>query len=113
MSDAIQLSDVERASVLRHREVWAEENAALIKFGRQYDVPDGTGYAWQKQEAELTRMACQSAFATGDGTWHAILHEEVAEAFAESDPARLRAELIQVAAVALRWIDAIDSRDQT
>lgn len=94
-------------------EVLAEIQHAWTKFGNQFDVPNGTGYAWQKHEAELSRMACQSAFSTGDGTWHAILHEEVAEAFAESDPARLRAELIQVAAVALRWIDAIDSRDQT
>lgn len=39
-----------------------------------------------------------------------ILLEEVAEAFAESDPARLRAELIQVAAVAVQWVEAIDRR---
>jgi hypothetical protein len=39
-----------------------------------------------------------------------ILVEEVAEALSESDPQRLRAELIQVAAVAVAWVEAIDRR---
>jgi hypothetical protein len=39
-----------------------------------------------------------------------ILREEVYEAFAEEDPAALRTELIQVAAVAATWVDAIDRR---
>ena len=39
-----------------------------------------------------------------------ILAEEVAEVYAESDPDRLRAELIQVAAVCVQWIEAIDGR---
>jgi hypothetical protein len=39
-----------------------------------------------------------------------VLDEEVWEAFAESDPAKLRAELVQVAAVAFRWIEALDAR---
>ena len=37
-----------------------------------------------------------------------ILLEEVAEAFSESDPNLLRAELIQVAAVAVAWVEKID-----
>lgn len=46
----------------------------------------------------------------GDGTvtwWH-ILREEVFEAAAEGDPAKLRAELVQVATVAVKMIDALD-----
>lgn len=87
-----------------------ELDRADTRFGNQFEIPDGTGAAWQKHEADLSRMACQSAFSTGDGTWHAVLHEEVMEAFAESDPEALRAELLQVAAVAIRWIDALDHR---
>ena len=34
--------------------------------------------------------------------------EEVAEAFEEHDPARLRSELVQVAAVAVAWVEKID-----
>ena len=37
-----------------------------------------------------------------------ILTEEFFEALAESDPLKLRAELIQVAAVAVQWIECID-----
>ena len=48
----------------------------------------------------------------GDGsvTFEHILTEEWAEAMAESDPDALRAELVQVAAVAVQWIEAIDIR---
>ena len=46
--------------------------------------------------------------ATASGT--ASCWEEVFEAFAEDDPKLLRAELVQVAAVALQWADAIDRR---
>ncbi|MBD3753439.1 MAG: hypothetical protein IE935_13740 [Micrococcales bacterium] len=49
---------------------------------------------------------------TGELTWRDILLEEVFEAFAEEDPARLRAELIQVAAVATQWVEAIDRRSK-
>lgn len=44
--------------------------------------------------------------------WRTILAEEVYEAFAETDPARLRHELVQVAAVAAAWVEDIDSRSQ-
>lgn len=42
--------------------------------------------------------------------WDGILLEEVYEALAEADPAKLRVELVQVAAVAVAWIEAIDRR---
>lgn len=61
-------------------------------------------------EAACARRDCASAFRVGKGTWRHILQEEVAEAFAELDPAPLREELIQVAAVAVAWIEAIDRR---
>lgn len=50
--------------------------------------------------------------AAKDGTleWTGILLEEVYEAISESDDNALRAELIQVAAVAVAWIEALDRR---
>lgn len=42
--------------------------------------------------------------------WLPILLEEVFEAGAETDPAKLRDELIQVAAVCAAWINDIDQR---
>ena len=91
-------------------DVIAEIIEAEAKFGRQYDVPDGTGMSSWAEIADRRRLACQRAFQDGMGSWRLILNEEIAEAFAQDDPARLRAELLQVAAVALRWIDAIDER---
>lgn len=46
----------------------------------------------------------------GNTAWDGVLLEEVYEALAEEDPARIRAELVQVAAVAVNWIGAIDRR---
>lgn len=42
--------------------------------------------------------------------WDGVLLEEVYEALAERDPARQRAELVQVAAVAVAAIEALDRR---
>ncbi|WP_327710062.1 DUF6011 domain-containing protein [Streptomyces sp. NBC_00464] len=86
-----------------------ERQAQLAKWGDQHH-PDGTGSLPLALEADKAREGCQAAFARGDGTWMHVLIEEVMEAFAESDPAKLRAELIQVAAVCAAWIADIDSR---
>jgi len=80
------------------------------KWGKQ-NHPDGTGDALAASFALRAQQACRDAASRGSCTWQLILAEEVAEAFAESDPGALRAELIQVAAVALQWIEAIDRRD--
>ncbi|MER6103595.1 hypothetical protein ABT115_15055 [Streptomyces sp. NPDC001832] len=86
-----------------------ERQAQLAKFGDQHH-PDGTGSVHQQNAAGLARMECDDAFASGYGTWCHVLFEEVREALAESDPAKLRAELVQVAAVCAAWIHDIDSR---
>lgn len=80
------------------------------------DHPDGTGNLRPQGASEwlaaaaVLREACDRAFKTGRGTWAHILLEEVAEVMDESDPQRLRAELVQVGAVVARWVDAIDRR---
>ncbi len=43
-------------------------------------------------------------------TWAKILAEEFYEAMSEQDPKQLQEELIQVAAVAVSWAEAIDRR---
>lgn len=40
-------------------------------------------------------------------TWAHLVREEVAEAFQESDPARLAEELIQVAALCVSWVERL------
>lgn len=58
---------------------------------------------WKSENAYRART-CRLA-------WDGILLEEVYEALAEADVSRLRAELIQVAAVAVAWVEALDRRE--
>ena len=60
------------------------------------------------REALVELLAAAHRYTGGEGTWADILREEYFEALAETDPARLRVELIQVAAVAVAWVEAID-----
>lgn len=61
--------------------------------------------------AARARLICQIAFQLGQGHWSAILQEEVSEAVAAIGNApALRRELVQVAAVAVAWVEAIDRR---
>jgi len=91
-------------------EVLAERIRQDIQWNEQ-NHPDGTGItAEQRKLADNARAMCQQAFAEGRGDWAHILVEEVREALAESDPAKLRAELVQVGAVAVAWIECIDRR---
>jgi hypothetical protein len=76
--------------------------------GRYASVPMGTGDEQWKRISELAKNDCDAAFAKGEGTWGHVLHEEFCEAMAESDPVRLRAELVQCAAVACFMIEALD-----
>jgi hypothetical protein len=93
----------------------AEERARQdAKWGPQ-NHPDGTGTAYglsavPELDVDFAKQRCDAAFARGAGTWEHILYEEFCEAMAEDDPARLRAELLQTAAVAVHWIEALDRR---
>lgn len=44
---------------------------------------------------------------TGQPTWVHLIREEIAEAFEEDDPVRLKAELIQVAALCVSWAERL------
>lgn len=106
-------------------QVAIERKRQDAKWGEQNHA-DGTGMAWPElvipafgwasggnqaeQAANLVRKACQRAAKTGHTTWLHILLEEIAETFAETDPAALRVELIHTAAVAVAWVEAIDRR---
>ncbi|MGW2721383.1 hypothetical protein [Streptomyces sp. NPDC001492] len=92
------------------QEVLAERIQQDAKWGEQ-NHPDGTGISpEQRKLADNARAMCQQVFAEGCGDWAHVLFEEVREALAESDAAKLRAELVQVGAVAVAWIECIDRR---
>jgi hypothetical protein len=63
--------------------------------------------------ANLAQYTTDHRAATGRVTYTDILIEEVAEAIEEAaagDVAALRTELIQVAAVAVKWVELLDIR---
>ena len=109
-------------------ELAEERTRQTAKHGDQSHLPDGTGAAlWLSMDDDYIRrhgirrdnLAAWAKSRTdaasqsqGDGsiTFEHILTEEWAEAIAESDPDALRAELVQVAAVAVQWVEAIDLR---
>lgn len=107
-------------------EVVSEIDRSIAKHGDQRHVPLGMGpdtyplYLGSRVDPQtkastlslLATLATDSrSFSQGDGsvTWRDILTEEVFEAYAEADPAAVRAEMIQVAAVAMKIIDKIDA----
>lgn len=89
----------------------AEERLNQIeKWGEQHHE-DGTGASGWEHAANLWKAYNDNLVSLrGDTDWTGILLEEVYEALAEADVEKLRAELIQVAAVAVAWVEDIDSR---
>ena len=86
-------------------EIAAERESQDRTWGPQ-NHPDGTGtYVWELDTQEL-----KARFESGERSWALILGEEVAEAFDEVEVVPLREELVQVAAVAVAWIEALDRR---
>ncbi|MEY9837077.1 hypothetical protein [Streptacidiphilus sp. EB103A] len=90
-------------------EIAAERARQDQTFGEQ-NHPDGTGSLTQIFNMDNIRAGVERAAAEGRQVWANVLGEEVAEVLAESDPTALRVELVQVAAVAVAWIEAIDRR---
>lgn len=91
-------------------ELEAERHRQDAMWGQQ-NHPDGTGPQKSSLERlERVRQSVKDLFGAGLGSWRWILDEEVNEAFVEDDPVKLREELIQVAAVAVAWVEAIDRR---
>jgi hypothetical protein len=109
-------------------DVAAERDRQDAKWGAPTDHPDGTGsialvlYDFPGRTDQVTQFDAASRlsavfkartdqrFGLGEGSWADILLEEVFEALAEDDPVKLRAELVQVAAVAVKWCRMIDAR---
>ena len=87
----------------------SERYRQLQKWGPQQH-PDGTGGTLSDITADAYRAECEANFAAGVGTWRHILLEEVYEALAESERDALRKELVQVATVAVAWIEDLDNR---
>lgn len=100
-------------------EVERERAAQDRKFGEQ-NHPNGTGElltisgARMDQLAYIVRDMVERARAEGrEIHWSLIAFEEVFEAMAETDPVKLRAELVQCSATFAAWIESIDRGRQS
>jgi hypothetical protein len=91
-------------------EVCMERHRQHERWGEQ-NLPDGTRNARANRARRgAAKRACDKAAASGTLTFAHILAEEFWEAMCEEAPKRLRAELIQLAAVAVQFVEAIDRR---
>ena len=86
------------------------ERARQHKLWGVQNHKDGTGLQTDIEIAEAYKNICNAHAKAGTVTWRDILQEEFSEALAERNPPALREELIQVAAVATAWVEAIDRR---
>ena len=105
-------------------QVMEERRRQVARYGHNEHLEDGTGpdVDWLRpftdtQPVPATRV--QVGFRheyerherrNGKPTWMHLVREEVAESFQESDPERLEAELIQVAALCVSWIEKLHQR---
>lgn len=95
-----------------------ERQQQFARYGTNADLEDGTGplVAWlsplaRTADAGLIEHELRQDYnAQHQITWMHLVREEIAEAFCESDPTRLRAELIQVAALCVSWVEKLDQR---
>ena len=92
-------------------DVIAERESQHEQWGDQV-LPMGTGgYTFQYMR-DYYRTECQAAHANGTLTYQHILLEEVFEALAESDPLKLKDELIQAGAVIVKMIELINREQE-
>jgi hypothetical protein len=88
-------------------EIEQERQSQDAKWGEQHH-PNGTSEMF----AIHAIMAKEDNDTPSLVSWWSILKEEMFEAASETDEAKLRAELIQVAAVAVAWIEDIDKSQE-
>jgi hypothetical protein len=89
-------------------EIFDERRRQENLFPDQH-LPNGTTQR-RARIAQFSKEICENERQTGTLTWRHVLEEEFDEALCEEDEDRLREELVQVAAVAVRWIEDIDLR---
>jgi len=123
-----QLDKARESAVLD--EIAAERARQEAKWGEQnhpdldphdFDTVVRNEYAfradrWKEINDRRAKDGCEVKYRDPNASctaWDGVLLEEVYEALAEDDQAKVRAELVQVAAVAVAWVEAIDRRDSS
>ncbi len=99
-------ADVDRIS----RDILDERLRQAEKWADCESLPDGTGGAGRPTYEAIARAACDRAYREGRLTHAHVFEEEASEVLAETDPEKLREELIQVAAICVKWLADLDRR---
>jgi hypothetical protein len=92
---------------IRQDEKWGEQNHKMISTDQDH-IP-----GLCRADAENLRAQNERFSKNGRIGWDTILLEEVYEVFAETEPVRQRAKMVQVAAVAVQIIEYLDRRLET
>lgn len=95
-----------------HHRVFADITAERKRQDAVWGVQhhdDGTSHVYSA-DAEHWKGVVNEDATDGASQWAHILLEEIFEALSETDPVKLRVELVQSAAVITNWIEDIDSR---
>jgi hypothetical protein len=113
---AVRVPDKDEAATRRVLEdVMRERVRQNHKWGQQthpYQTgPDYRLVGSRKNSEAVARLKYFNDY-YGQPYWSLILAEEFYEAMCEVDPEKLREELVQVAAVAVSWIEDIDRRQR-
>lgn len=117
------LIEITPATAWLAREIGVERERGAQKFGRQLDVPlrdpvlhKRDGFTDPQRMAEHyeipTEVRAKALIGIhverGDYTWPHIVVEELAEAVGARSFEQMRAEVVQLAATCLGWLEAID-----
>lgn len=108
MDSIIEAIKTERA---RQDAKWGEQNhpsvSPLCAIAQQYG--DNPIAHHLPITADIARRMCDFRFKQGNGSWADIAVEELCEAIEVGNtPELCRAELVQLAAVCVAWIESID-----
>jgi len=91
-------------------DIYAERQRQNDKWGEQ-NHPIGNGQQSDIDLAIRAKETCEEATLRGEVTWRHILNEEIAEIYAETEPSRLREEMIQSAAVIVAMLECLDRQN--
>lgn len=99
-------------------DVLRERKRQEDKYTRNDALVDGTGpdvqwlLPYTQHNSRQVEFVLREEYdeLVGGPTWMHLVREEIAEAFQETDPARLEEELVQVAALCVSWVERIRAR---
>ncbi|MDX2520558.1 MULTISPECIES: hypothetical protein [Streptomyces] len=81
--------------------------------GDEHRLPNGTGQHPETLDADVAQMVRDQAAEGGYLDWLHVVRASAARAYAEARPARLRADLVDLAAHVTGWIQALDHHTRT